>query len=134
MIKNLLDKKKDFEYKFEDESESNSKDKGASKEEHDFVALKVSSFKRSGLESESNLDYDEVFSNLTLSELNLCLAEILEKIQKLQQGCKNLKQIQVVISEDHNKLLEENFIQKARSNNLDFENSALKIKSERFRK
>lgn len=56
----------------------------------------------SKLEFES--DYEESFPNLSRSELESCLSEILEKYQKLQNKYKDLKQVKVFESEAHSKL------------------------------
>lgn len=94
------------------------------------MTLKVNTFKR----SRSDSDNDEVFSNLTLSELKFCLVEILEKSQKLQQRGKNLNQIHVVNSGAYSELLKENSILKEKVSNIENEIYALKSKSKNLRK
>lgn len=68
-------------------------------------------------ESKSESDSEDVFPNLSRSELESYLSGILEKYQKLQNKYKDLKQVHVSESEAHNKLKkdfytlnEENFI------------------------
>lgn len=60
-------------------------------EEHVNISLKASTkASKSQSDSEPNSDSDEVFYDLTCSELEIFSAEILGKSQKLQQRYKNL--------------------------------------------
>lgn len=52
----------------------------------------------------SESDFEEVFPNLSRSELEFYLSEILEKYQKLQSKYKDMKQVHVSKSEAHSKL------------------------------
>jgi hypothetical protein len=52
-------------------------------------------------DEDSDSNTEEVFSHLTHSELEVSLAEILEKNQRLHKRCKNLKQILVTNFEAH---------------------------------
>lgn len=79
-----LEEDKALKKECEDEYESDSEDKGASKKEHACMALKANTFRRSGFDYESNSYYIEVLFKLTLSEFKLCLDEIFEKSHKLQ--------------------------------------------------
>ena len=93
-----------------DDSESEEED---SDEEKANVALMAAtqdptSFEEPGdkilSESESNSDYEEVFSNLSRSDFESCLSEMLEKYQSLQSKCKDLKQVQAITSETQKEL------------------------------
>ena len=44
-------------------------------------------------ESESDSDYEVVFSNLSRSDIEICVSEMLEKYQSLQSKYKDLKQV-----------------------------------------
>jgi hypothetical protein len=52
-------------------------------------------------DEDSDSNTEEVFSHLTHSELEVSLAEILEKNQRLHKRCKNLKQILVTNFQAH---------------------------------
>lgn len=76
-------------------------------EEHTYMAL-MDNLEASDSISESDSDSNEVFSNLTRSEVKSCLTEILEKFQSLQNRHKDLKRIHVAECEALNELKKEN--------------------------
>lgn len=79
-------------------------------EEEANVVLMVSiwaSDDKTHSESKSESDSEEVFPDLSHSELELCLLEIMEKYQKLLNKYKDLKQIHVSETEVHNKFKKE---------------------------
>ncbi|XP_050890418.1 uncharacterized protein LOC127095830 [Lathyrus oleraceus] len=55
-------------------------------------------------ESESNSDSEEVFFELSRSDLKSCLSKILEKYQSLKSRYRDLKQVQLVTSETRGEL------------------------------
>lgn len=75
------------------------------------------------------LDPNEVFSNLTRSEVEPCLTKILEKFQSIKNRHKDLKRIHVADSEVLIRIMKENYILKEKFAFLEKYNSALKRKS-----
>ncbi|XP_050899820.1 uncharacterized protein LOC127106581 [Lathyrus oleraceus] len=93
-----------------DDSESKGED---SDEEKTNVALmattedRISSeepYDKVSSESKSDSDSEEVFSNLSRYDIEICLSKILEKYQSLESKFKDLKQVQVTASETQKEL------------------------------
>lgn len=107
--------------------------KDYSEEELAHMAL-MASVKAYDSGSESNSYSNEVFFNLTYSEIVSCLTEILEKFQSLQNRHMDLKRIHVANYKTFNELKKENFIVQEIFLVLEKYNSALKSKSKDLEK
>lgn len=83
---------------------------------------------------ESHLDPNDLFSNLTRSEVESCLTGILEKFQSLKNRHKDLKRIHVAESEALSELKKKNSNLKEIISILEKDNSALKSKSKELEK
>lgn len=79
-------------------------------------------------ESESDYDFEEVFSKPSRFDLESCVSEMLEKCQSLQSRYKDRKQVRLVTSETHSELKKDISSLNKKIFSLESNNSALKSK------